>query len=308
MKPIISIIVPVFNVKDYLDRCVKSLVAQTFTNIEIILVDDGSTDGSSALCDKLVKTDSRIKVIHQKNGGLSDARNCGIKNASGDFIMFIDSDDYISNDSCERFVSLIDDECDIIVGEATLIKKDNVSYQKHDCLIEGKLYTNREYIIRSINHNEFYAPVCFNIYRRSFLVDNSLFFKEGIYHEDMEVLLRTYLNARCIKCLKYPFYQYVIREDSITTKKSGNSKNVSDLFDIYTEWLKTINCILDNKLKKKLKCNLSKHIIHTCRYYKVDKGLPNGINKSFLIMNTLNVKEFVKTIAFLSFRKIYINL
>ena len=95
MNCLISVIVPVYNVSNYLERCVQTLIKQTYGNLEIILVDDGSTDGSSKLCDKIAKSDNRIKVIHKENGGLSSARNAGLDAAQGEYISFIDSDDSI---------------------------------------------------------------------------------------------------------------------------------------------------------------------------------------------------------------------
>lgn len=92
---LISIVVPIYNVQDYLERCIQSIISQTYKNIEIILVDDGATDNSGKLCDEYLKKDERIKVIHKENGGLSDARNVGKENANGKYIAFIDSDDYI---------------------------------------------------------------------------------------------------------------------------------------------------------------------------------------------------------------------
>ena len=222
--------------------------------------------------------------------------------------MFVDSDDYILQDSCEKLIMQVEDKCDIVVGEAKIIYPNKIKYQKHKHLKENEKYTSKEYIIKSINHNEFYAPVCTNLYKRSFLMDNDLFYKKGIYHEDMEILLKTFLKARIIKCLKYPFYQYVIRDNSITTKKTGNEKNVNDLFSIYTNWLEIIETIEDKKLQKKLKANLSKHVIHTCRYYKVEKSLPIGIDYGFLLKNTLNIKELLKTIFFIICRKWYIKM
>ena len=97
----ISIIVPVYNIEEYIEKCVKSITKQTYKNLEIILVDDGSTDSAGKICDKLAEKDERIKVIHKKNGGLSSARNAGMKKATGDYICFIDGDDYISKDYCE---------------------------------------------------------------------------------------------------------------------------------------------------------------------------------------------------------------
>ena len=101
MNELISIIVPVYKVEPYLNKCVDSIINQTYKNIEIILVDDGSPDNCGKICDDYTKKDSRIKVIHKKNGGLSDARNYGIEASIGDYIMFVDSDDYISANMCE---------------------------------------------------------------------------------------------------------------------------------------------------------------------------------------------------------------
>ena len=98
MDPLVSVVIPVYNVESYLHECVKSVVEQTYTNIEIILVDDGSTDNSGTLCDEFALSDSRICVFHKKNGGLSDARNYGIRRSRGSLISFIDSDDYVSSD------------------------------------------------------------------------------------------------------------------------------------------------------------------------------------------------------------------
>ena len=106
MNDLISIIVPVYNVEQYLRKCIESIKNQTYTNIEIIIVDDGSTDNSGAICDELKQTDNRIQVLHKKNGGLSDARNAGLKIAKGEFVGFVDSDDYIKEDMFETLYKL----------------------------------------------------------------------------------------------------------------------------------------------------------------------------------------------------------
>ena len=98
MDDLISVIVPVYNVEEYLDRCIESIVNQTYKNLEILLIDDGSTDNSYNICDKWAKKDNRIKVVHKENGGVSSARNVGLDVATGDYIGFVDSDDYISID------------------------------------------------------------------------------------------------------------------------------------------------------------------------------------------------------------------
>ena len=113
---LVSIIIPVYNVKEYLKECVESCITQSYDNIEIVLVDDGSTDGSGKICDEFSSKYERIKCIHKKNGGLSDARNYGIENSSGDYVMFVDSDDLISNNIVEELLTLIvDNRADVSV-------------------------------------------------------------------------------------------------------------------------------------------------------------------------------------------------
>ncbi len=110
MEDLITVIVPVFKVEKYLEKCVKSICCQTYKNLEIILVDDGSPDNCGKMCDKYAKSDKRIKVIHKENGGLSDARNAGIKMATGKYIAFVDSDDYVSNDYIEYMYKILKKE------------------------------------------------------------------------------------------------------------------------------------------------------------------------------------------------------
>ena len=113
---LVSVIVPVFNVEKFLEKCVSSITNQTYKNLEILLVDDGSTDNSGTICDNFSKNDNRLKVFHKKNGGLSDARNYGIERATGSYIMFIDSDDWIENDTIELLLDkTIEEKSDIVV-------------------------------------------------------------------------------------------------------------------------------------------------------------------------------------------------
>ena len=115
MNKLISIIVPIYKVENYLKRCIDSIINQTYKHIEIILVDDGSPDNCGAICDEYTKFDDRIKVIHKKNGGLSDARNCGIEISTGDYIIFIDGDDYVSKNMCEKLlIRALEHNADIV--------------------------------------------------------------------------------------------------------------------------------------------------------------------------------------------------
>ena len=120
-EELLSIIVPVYNVEKYLNRCIESIVNQTYKTIEIILIDDGSSDNSSYLCDEWAKKDSRIKVVHKQNGGVSSARNQGIKVATGEYVQFVDSDDYLDVDFCKNIMSEYSDDIDLVVSGFTII-------------------------------------------------------------------------------------------------------------------------------------------------------------------------------------------
>ena len=133
----ISIIVPVYRVEDYLERCIGSLMSQTYEDIEIIIVDDESPDKCPAICDEYGRKDSRIRVIHKKHEGLSAARNTGIAAAEGDYVMFVDSDDYIEPDSCERLVSSMDADVDIVAGASRKTDGERSKYLWHSCLVSG---------------------------------------------------------------------------------------------------------------------------------------------------------------------------
>ena len=306
MGRLISIIVPVYKVEQYLDRCVESLVKQTYSNIEIILVDDGSPDRCPQICDEWVKKDSRIAVIHKVNGGLSDARNHGIRRAKGEYILFVDSDDYLVEDAVERLEAYTDNE-DLIVGESTIIYPDKQIHRVHTNLEENHIYSGKEYVLAVVNKGEWFAAACYNMYKREFLIDNDLFFVVGILHEDNEYVTRLFYKAQTIKYIHFEFYQYIMRDESICNKPS--EKNISGLFEGFSRWKTLTDSIHDIDLKKAYAGTLCKSYIHTCRIYNItERAFPSGMDEKYLFNNALNYKELVKTIFFIVFRKKYIGL
>lgn len=307
MSAFFSIIVPVYKVEKYLDRCVESLVNQSYKNIEIVLVDDGSPDRCPEICDEWGKRDNRIKVIHKKNGGLSDARNTGLLASSGEYVFFVDSDDYIDLESAEKFRNYITTE-DFIVGEAIIYKPNgDIKHRGHTNLVENHTYTGGEIASISISKGEWFAPVCYNVYNRNFLLNNKLLLKVGILHEDNEFQPRLFLKAKKVKYLHFEFYQYVERADSIC--QMPTKKNLMDLLSTYESWAQLNETIEDSTVRKKYKGALSKAFIHTCREFKVNNIIyPRGITNRYLMLNALNFKEFIKTIAFILFRGIYVRL
>ena len=160
-KELISIIVPVYNVEKYLKKCVDSIVNQTYKNLEIILVDDGATDNSGKICDELVELDNRIKVYHKKNGGLSDARNYGVERATGDYIGFVDSDDYIDAEMYEKLYEAIKKE-NVDVAECNL----KIVYpEKTDLFTDQKYYqicNNQEYLEEYLKIEKIFGSACYS--------------------------------------------------------------------------------------------------------------------------------------------------
>ncbi|MGM9947035.1 glycosyltransferase family 2 protein [Floccifex sp.] len=307
IKGLISIIVPIYKVENTLDRCVKSIMNQTYHDLEIILVNDGSPDKCPIMCNKYAEKDKRIKVIHKNNGGLSEARNFGLNAANGEFVMYVDSDDYIEIDACKRLLQGMQFDVDFVVGAIKEIREDRILYQKHTNIIPNKVYSSRDFVIRSIEKNEWYAPAVLNLYRRDFLLKNQLFFKVGYYFEDMEMLLRLFLASNRVLYVDYPFYNYVIRSNSIMTSNNSDKK-VKMIIDIYKEWYQIISNIKDKEYQKYLYGVLTKYYISASRRFKICGWKIEEINFMFSWKYALNMKERLKVVLFNYFPKLYLKI
>lgn len=235
----ISIIVPVYNVKKYLQKCVESLLGQTYTDFEILLIDDGSTDGSSEICDQLREADSRIRVFHKENGGLSDARNFGIEHAQGEFLLFIDSDDMIHPDFCKV---LMDAQKKY---NAEIVSTEMLEFQTDEELVkvrsENKGYSEivfrhneilKEYF--SPSNHEIYHGLCMKMHKRE-LFDN-LWFEKGRLHEDLYITYRLLDRCKTFVYVDVPYYFYLQHDKSIM--HNYKEKNFVDEYD-------ALNGILD---------------------------------------------------------------
>lgn len=230
----VSIIIPVYNVYQYLRECVES-VKKLKLDIEIILVDDGSKDNSGVLCDELAREDPRILVIHQENGGLSKARNTGIENSSGDYVMFLDSDDFIDPEVTESMLSKLSSKPNILMGLYRNYYSDGPRYENEACngflRVEGQMPIERFLAaVPADGRNSYMVAVRF-IVQRDFLLNNRLLFTQGIYHEDEEWTQRLLCCAETIIVTHDYFYQYrQAREGAITSKVTA--KHVRDIFTI----------------------------------------------------------------------------
>lgn len=303
----ISIIVPVYNVEHELSRCVDSILNQSYTNIEVILVDDGSTDRCPSICDAFVMKDRRVRVIHKPNGGLSSARNSGLREASGEWILYVDSDDYILNDSCERLIAVgAKYDCDIVSADAIREFNGGREYMVHGSLADGKCYPSRDFIIKTVKPCEWYAPAWLNLYKRSFLIENNLFFVEGLLHEDMEMQPRVFLAAKTVAYCAYPFYRYVDRASSIMNASKVDER-VTAMEWIYSNWKSKFEAIEDGELARALNGHLAKCYLHSCCEFGHVLTVA-GITNVYLLNSSLNAKEFIKAIFFAIVPSIYIKV
>lgn len=220
--PLVSIIVPIYKVEPYLKRCLDSIVNQTYPNLEIILVDDGSPDYCPQICEEYAAKDNRIVVIHKENGGLSDARNVGTKAAKGEYLYYLDSDDTISNDCIAELLSPISNHhnTEIVIGEMQTTPPSN-QYENNriksvdflDCNLDVRLNFFRVKDRLPVN-------ACNKLIKRTFILENNLFFKSGLIHEDELWMFHVAQKAEHISLIHKTTYNRYINPNSITTGTS----------------------------------------------------------------------------------------
>lgn len=270
IKPIVSVVIPVYNVEKYLAKCIESVQNQTLENIEIVLVDDGSTDKSGAICDEYALKDERIVVIHQRNGGLAHARNTGIELARGEYIGFIDSDDWIDITMYEELVNEfakkdIDVVCSGIklVGSTGDIKE--IEYVKENVILKG------EEISRLLLKRKFSVSCCNKLFKRNLFKDRH--FTVGKTNEDFELLFYLFLQVKQVGILANSYYYYRKNETSITS----GIKNVK-IFDLYYNACECLEYV--QKFKKELKNEAFNYMIYQARFFLI-RLLNEGKTKEF---------------------------
>ena len=240
-KPLISVIVPIFRVEKYLEKCVSSIISQTYSNLEIILVDDGSDDNCPTICDNFQAKDSRIKVIHKTNGGLSQARNYGLRIATGDFIGFVDGDDWIEPCMYEALLSaLLDTGADIAVCNYIKESTEPKPIQRIAESSEGKLYSSVEAMKMILNSTGFVGNFVWNKLYRSSLLAN-VFFPEGKLYEDSPWTAHVVCRAKSIICIDYPLYHYLYRPDSLSHDDRQIVRRTMDKLEMREQRLKFIH-------------------------------------------------------------------
>lgn len=233
MRPEISIIVPVYNTEEYLGRCIESILSQSFKHIELILVNDGSTDNSGEICEKYQLLDERVIVIHQENQGQGAARNKGLEIARGNFIGFVDSDDFIEIEMYEKMHStLIKTNSDIVICQVNSIDEiDNVEKTKYNGPIEGNCETGREALLRYLKDGR-WGP-CDKLYKRC-VVKNVKFLEEKTCEEDHAVMIPILYGLNKVNTINDYLYNYLVRTGS-TTNSCFSIKNFDAVY--VWEWI-----------------------------------------------------------------------
>lgn len=227
-----SIIIPVYNVEDYLNQCLESILCQTYSNYEIVLVNDGSTDSSFQICQKYQQTSPQIKLINKENGGLSDARNKGLLASKGDYIIFTDSDDYWSGDFVLRDLNNLIEESNpdlIIHEESRFFSEQDVHCKYNQRFIKNKSGKVEDEIINLVYYDLYVASAWDKVIRRSILTDNQLFFPLGRKSEDIEWCgrLMHYIDTYSIYSKSFYIYRQV-RKGSIT--RNVTEKHIEDVY------------------------------------------------------------------------------
>lgn len=238
MKNKISIIVPVYNVEKYILRCLESIISQTYKNIEIIVVNDGSTDKSLEYINFFSRRDKRIIILDKKNGGLSDARNRGMKIATGDYYMFIDSDDYIAVNFCEKLLNVLLDKkadmssCRILDFN---LEEEILKFSFKEQRILKKL-ERKEALVKYFRQEKsvyIYHGVCMKLYKKELF--NELIFPVGKLHEDLYITYKLLDRSNSVAYINEPLYYYYQRTDSISRAKK--IKNIKDELGAINEYI-----------------------------------------------------------------------
>ena len=224
MKLLVSIIIPVYNVEKYLSSCITSIISQTYTNLQIILVDDGTPDNSGEICDEFAKKDNRITVIHKKNGGLSSARNAGLDIATGDYIMFVDGDDFLVDNAVEILVSANEEyDADFVQFDTVHVTRSNYSFQRASYEYNAELLTDlRQMYWKMYKTLGPGVSACTKLHKRALFDD--LRFKEGIIHEDDYLTLFMLQRVKSALYLDSKLYYYIVHENSILTSSFSKKK------------------------------------------------------------------------------------
>ena len=319
-EPLISVIVPVYNVEKYINKCVDSIIGQDYANLEIILVDDGSPDNCGKICDEYKKLDKRVKVIHKSNGGLSSARNAGIEIAKGDYIGFVDSDDYIEPCMYDKLLkALLQEKCSLAICGTAYVFENGKRINKTNA--GNTVVMDFEEALTEMNQYRLFDMGAWSKLYEARLFKN-IRFPVGKLSEDFYIMYKIFDNANKIVFISDPAYNYLQRENSISRNKKINhdfeyaAKEQMEYLDKYhpnmsvlghTSYASAALTVFDFYLKNKVKCpqNMKLH------FWNIVKSNYKYIKKAAYLSTEKRIQFFLFKLQpslykwiFIAYRKI----
>lgn len=316
----LTVVIPIYNVEKYLGRCINSLLnTEGIGDVEIILVDDGSYDGSTEIENEYINRYSNIFLVKQDNAGPSAARNVGLEKASGDYVFFCDSDDMVVPALFSRVIDTLQStDADIVLWDAVLIDEDdsllNSKYSNdyvHVGLSENDgMITGRELFDKTLSYERnFPATVWLGAYRRSFLIDNDFFFENGLIHEDELWTFKVLFKAQSIKYISERVYQYRVRKGSLTNPDDDDrSLSVASLVEVYPSLYSFFEqCIPDDPLLNRIEAVLTQRNLYMLFKYNIfSYGYYDRIDKKKLWRTSGRIQDRCK-VAILYLRGLLIH-
>lgn len=240
-KPLISVIVPVYKSEKYLERCIDSILSQSYSNLEVLLIDDGSPDNCPAICDKFAELDNRVKVFHKSNGGASSARNVGIENATGDYICFVDSDDFITvNSIYSLWEGITENKCQYVEGICNILGRSKVK----KIIPTKKIISwekNPKDLLHYLTQIGSYSP-CSKIYDAKIIRDNNLRFDENLKCSEDTLFIRQYL-LYCSSMVLIPSVVYIQNTHNV---ESLSKKFYPDFCHYYVKKMEALECLVNS--------------------------------------------------------------
>ncbi|WP_303006327.1 glycosyltransferase [Bacteroides congonensis] len=307
----VSVVIPVYNTEKYVREAVESIMRQSLKELEIIIINDGSTDGSLHIAEELKSADNRIKIYSQANQGLSMARNAGILHAHGTYIYFMDSDDLLEKDAMQLCYRKCEEEkLDFVFFDAqsffdgNLKNAPSLSYNRTDKL-EDRTYTGDEALKTQLENREYTPSACLNFIRRSFLEKNGLRFYPGIVHEDQLFTTLLYLQAGKTACIKRTFFQRRMRENSIMTGKFTN-RNIEGYLTVTREILDFKKRTVERKNGAIIDLYLSQ-MLDAAMWQAHTLRLPERLRLAWLCLHKYRKYVSARTIGTLLFKSLLTN-
>lgn len=307
MEVKLSVIVPIYNVENQIGRCIESILKQNYNELEVLLIDDGSTDDSGKIAKYYSNKYKNVNYYLKQNGGLSDARNFGLSFARGKAVIFVDSDDSLIENSLPVIMNNLyfSSDLDILIANAVKVTGNRKKLMRKDIFTKS-IVSGEDFFYYALSSNEYNPAVWMNVYRTDFLKENDLYFKKGILHEDEEWFPRVLLAAKHVRITNTAFYLYIIRDNSITTMKNKfeNAKSKLYIAQYLHGYYSQLG--LNRNYKNTFDNYLADMVISTSEFIDKDwKAYSTLVDKKLVILSAHSFKTIIKASVFLISPRMY---